>query len=143
MFNVHAASTVRRGCALHAPGVSGSRAVHKLDTIYIGHFASTCTYGLNSAPRTLLSVQASAFTEAVVTAATCGCTLVQFLDASVLGNIWAQASANAYAEACLGTFPLQTDSDLKSTSELPTVHSGLRSCHFSFRSIGRASHILH
>lgn len=46
-------------------------------------------------------MQAEAFAEAYATAETCGCKVAAFAQVSVWAEIWVEAVANAYAEACV------------------------------------------
>ena len=50
-------------------------------------------------------VQAFAFVEIFASAQQCGCDTAQHVEAVVFENIWAEAAASAYAEACAGTIP--------------------------------------
>ena len=53
-------------------------------------------------------VQAFAFVEIFAEAGMCGCELMQFVAVETVEDIFAQASAGAYAEACVSAIPLTT-----------------------------------
>ena len=53
-----------------------------------------------------LHVQAAAFSDIFVSAGTCGCRVDAFFEGSSLEDIWAEAAASAYAEACISVSPL-------------------------------------
>ena len=50
-------------------------------------------------------VQATAFAEAVASAATCDCAVAVSSEVSGLEEIWVEAATNAYAETCSCTPP--------------------------------------
>ena len=51
-------------------------------------------------------VQAFAFVEIFASAEVCGCDTEQHVEAEAFENIWAEAAASAYAEACIGAIPV-------------------------------------
>lgn len=49
-------------------------------------------------------MQAFAFVEIFASAEVCGCDTAQHVEGMTMADIWAEASANAYAEACVSMF---------------------------------------